>query len=281
MTTGTLKILALIFMVIDHIWFFIPNVPYFFHWIGRLSAPIFIYCCIIAFLNTSNKKRYITRIYLLNVFMAGLNYMLHININFIRTILLTLICISIIYLFETKHKNAKIYLISAIIWQFITSVVIILIILYVPVTEDCIYLITNILGSILNVEGGITFIILGMLMYKYRNKKNKLVYSNIILVLIYVGLFNTNILPKILSFIDYHISALHVWFTSSFNMLFGIHPILTPKNMLFDNPQWMMVFSLPLILKYNGRKGKDIKWIFYIFYPLHILILYSIKMFFY
>lgn len=275
--TGTeLKILALVCMLLDHIWKFIPGMPYFFHWIGRISAPIFIFCCILGFENTINKKKYIIRVYFFSVFMAGINYMLHININFIRTIFLTLICILIIYLLETKHKNAKLCLIGFIIWQIITSIAIIMLILYTPITEDFTYLIINILGNILNLEGGITFIILGILMYKYRDKKNKLIYSSIILVMIYIGLFNTNILPNTLSFIDYYISALHVWFTSSFNMLFGIHPILTPKNMLFDNPQWMMIFSLPFIFKYNGERGKNLKYLFYVFYPVHIVTLYLI-----
>ena len=40
---------------------------------------------------------------------------------------------------------------------------------------------------------------------------------------------------------------------------------------------WNWVFTLVpifLILLYNGKKGKNIKWFFYIFYPLHLLLLY-------
>lgn len=39
------------------------------------------------------------------------------------------------------------------------------------------------------------------------------------------------------------------------------------------------VFALIPIKYYNGKKGLNIKWLFYIFYPTHLLIIYSIKVF--
>ncbi|WP_442913827.1 TraX family protein [Lacrimispora sp.] len=41
MTSTSLKILAAILMSIDHIGEFIPGMPIYLRWIGRLSAPIF------------------------------------------------------------------------------------------------------------------------------------------------------------------------------------------------------------------------------------------------
>ncbi|UOQ50507.1 TraX family protein [Gracilibacillus caseinilyticus] len=37
-----------------------------------------------------------------------------------------------------------------------------------------------------------------------------------------------------------------------------------------------MVFALPLILLYNGNRGAGLKYFFYIFYPLHSILLYLI-----
>ncbi|MBU5437912.1 conjugal transfer protein TraX [Tissierella sp. MSJ-40] len=48
----------------------------------------------------------------------------------------------------------------------------------------------------------------------------------------------------------------------------------TYNNLFVLNPQWMMVFSLPFMLMYNGKRGFNLKYFFYIFYPLHIWILY-------
>ncbi len=45
--------------------------------------------------------------------------------------------------------------------------------------------------------------------------------------------------------------------------------------------QWLMVFSLIPIALYHGQQGKKDKLFFYIFYPVHILILYAISSLFF
>lgn len=36
--------------------------------------------------------------------------------------------------------------------------------------------------------------------------------------------------------------------------------------------------SIPLLMLYNGKKGKQNKWAFYIFYPAHLLVIYMLKL---
>lgn len=66
--------------------------------------------------------------------------------------------------------------------------------------------------------------------------------------------------------------------------LIGIMAWLAPTLMNMSNPNytwWRNVFqlgiylSIPLLLRYNGEHGgsKSSKWIFYIFYPLHLFVL--------
>ena len=41
--------------------------------------------------------------------------------------------------------------------------------------------------------------------------------------------------------------------------------------------QYLSLLAIPLLLRYNGRRGKvNMKWFFYIFYPAHLVILYGI-----
>lgn len=66
----TLKLIAMFFMLVDHIAEFIPNIPIQFHWIGRLSAPIFFFCLIEGYKNTSSKKNYFMRLYFFGIIVG-------------------------------------------------------------------------------------------------------------------------------------------------------------------------------------------------------------------
>ena len=38
--------------------------------------------------------------------------------------------------------------------------------------------------------------------------------------------------------------------------------------------QWLMVIVLPLMLRYNGERGRGWKWFFYMYYPAHTTLLF-------
>lgn len=57
---------------------------------------------------------------------------------------------------------------------------------------------------------------------------------------------------------------------------------LTYLNLFVLNYQWLMIFALPIILMYNGKRGlnnKFIKYMFYAFYPVHLWIITVISHF--
>lgn len=51
-------------------------------------------------------------------------------------------------------------------------------------------------------------------------------------------------------------------------------------NIYLGQIQWFSLLSLPLIVLYNGKRGtRHLKWFFYAYYPLHLLLIYYIHSF--
>jgi hypothetical protein len=61
--------------------------------------------------------------------------------------------------------------------------------------------------------------------------------------------------------------------------IFFIHtlPAISIDRTQFLSSQWFSMFSLAGIFLYNGRPGKQNKTFFYLYYPLHILIILTIR----
>ena len=57
-----------------------------------------------------------------------------------------------------------------------------------------------------------------------------------------------------------------------FNMIF-------PKVFDLVDTQFFSLISLVFIFMYNGKKGRSMKYFFYLFYPIHFFILEVIKFF--
>ena len=68
-----LKWIALVTMVLDHIHYFFSFtgcVPEWFSMVGRLGAPLFLFCLVEGFTHTHNRKRYFARVYVLSTAMS-------------------------------------------------------------------------------------------------------------------------------------------------------------------------------------------------------------------
>ena len=56
---------------------------------------------------------------------------------------------------------------------------------------------------------------------------------------------------------------------------------LTAIDMVNGYVQFFLLLAIPLLALYNGKRGKyKLKYVFYIFYPLHLVVLYGIATFF-
>lgn len=220
-----LKMLMAILMLVDHIAQFLPNIPIWFHYLGRIVAPIFFFMLVEGFVHTSNRIKYMKRLFIWGVVMFSGSRILELILPYEQyipnNIFLSLAsCFALLYIVDLIEKvedsKAKTKLtIYAVIISFLA----------------------------LFTEASYLGIGMALIFYFFRERKLALSISYIILSSIFLG--------------------------GGFSY----------ENLFLINYQWMMVFSLPFILMYNGERGRSLKYFFYGFYPLHIWILYIIGYF--
>lgn len=286
MSTTTIKKIALIFMFIDHVAQFIPFIPEWLHWIGRISAPLFFLCTAWGFHYTKSRKKYLVRMYFFGVGMAILNvifnnihrenYTTYINNNIFVTLLVSCVIIAIIDTYHDNRIKAKKYLLIFVILQiFSTSLII-----FVDYGDYSfiIEFLCAIFGNIFLCEGGIIFVILGVLLYYTKNSKKKLIFSYSIFCIVYSFIYLTNVIARIFIVLEPILPESIYFIIVLIARLLGIEtfPIYGIRFFEITSCYWMIIFALPFMLLYNGKKGKGYKYFFYFFYPIHIYVLYFV-----
>lgn len=293
MTGGALKLIALFFMTIDHIGEYFPNSPIWLRYIGRLSAPIFFFTTAEGIYFTHSRISYLLRLYLFSVIMPIIELILF---QFTGTILSNNIFASIlhgailVYILEEYHENVlkKIKLfILYFSWQIISTIICRTIEFSdISLGYDKNKIIYTVIGNYLfSAEGSFYLTFAIVIFYLCRKNKKKLV----VFYTAYCFIFFSFTVLKIPTYTYELICRLGVSskianaFTFPFNLLgfevssniagFSFYELAFNKYY-----QWMMFFSLPFILKYNGKKGKYPKMFFYIYYPCHIVILSILSM---
>lgn len=263
-TSFDLKILALILMTLDHIGYFLGspgllNTPFYFRLLGRISAPLFIFCMAQGFFYTRSKMAYLLRLYAASVLMYFANGLVEqvlphpegaaiINGIFGTMFLIGVYCWGFLQLAAgIREKKAGKILLS-------------LCVLLLPLLADALKLAMiakpsllgesgmlvlrlacGLLPSPLLAEGSFFWVLLGVGAYFLRDKK--FVFS--IFYIAISGFFFLTALPEGMNF----------------------------ENLFFINYQWFMIFTLPLLLCYNGQRGRGMKYLFYFYYPGHIYVL--------
>ncbi len=252
MSSTAIKLLAAFLMLIDHIGQFFIGTPVLLRQLGRISAPLFLFTACIGFHHTRNKLKYMKNLYFFSALISIIAFILNslitnppksfITNNIFSTILLIDIFIYIIEANKNNKPKQSLYILYFIMYN-ITSLIISNTLLLNQSAS-----ISSLIGIFPNIfltEGGLVIFLYGVYTYIFKDNKFNLIILNILVSLTYA--FSGQI---------------------SFDYLINV------------NFQWMMIFSLPFILIYNNQKGKGYKHFFYIFYPLHIAILYISSYFF-
>lgn len=244
MTVFSLKLTGVVLMTLDHIGMYFPAAPAWLRWLGRGTYPLFLFCMVQGYAHTRDRRRYLLRLYLMSLFMTGLGLFLDAR-----------------FPTEGGYGNHNIFvplfltglLISAVeLYQrdrkrggLLLGAVALSQVLYgflpalLPFTRDLSGdVLTGLVPNLAVNEFGFEFIALGMALYFLRDRREALSAVYLIFCLW-----------------QFSAEALH-----------GEFPV-----------QWMMVLALPLMLRYNGEKGRGWKWFFYAYYPAHTAFLFLLS----
>ncbi len=247
-----LKLLALIIMTIDHIYYFgaaLRPMPEILTLIGRIAAPIFVFFVAEGFAHTRSRKKYLLRLYTGGVLMYIANMLVNTycplpgGVMVINGIFTTMAVI-VIYLWwienmqkrwrEGKKGRAVLYVI-AMVALFVSYVPI----LMLAETQMGLMRIALIfLPSPVLCEGSFLIVAIGIGFYYCRNSKRALAvfYTTFLLVMAAVQ-----------------------FLLSSREAFLSVAPSL-----------FFMWLALPLLLLYNGQRGRGMKYLFYAYYPAHV-----------
>lgn len=266
-----LKYLALGSMVLDHIHYmfeFTGAIPIAFSWIGRLAAPLFLFCLVEGFLHTHHRLKYFLKIYLISVGMGAIRFGFY-NVlspairgdGFypVNGMLSTFAILFVVMQGMDWIRQRRFAIGTAAVVLPLALPILVYRCVMIPCmnsgNELGIFII-NLLGyTVLPlhnwiVDGGTVTILEGMILLLFSYCKNKRI-------------------------------RIYVWgtFVVLWNFL-GMNLMGLPLNtqtVLFDLYDWMGVFSMIPMLCYNGERGHGNAKLFYWFYPVHIYVLYGLS----
>lgn len=218
----TLKIIAMVSMVFDHVGdMFFPEMAWM-RMVGRLAMPIFAFCITEGYIHTRDKKKYLLRMGIFalisevpfdlafdgKIGFSHQNIMLSFFISIVALMLFDLIRGAKI---ETKGRYS--------VWRTILGILVVIVMAVIAMLAKADYTMFAV-GSV-------------FLFYVFKD-------------------VNPFVRP-----------------------IPGVAFLAVTRTMGY---YCIMGLSIIPLLLYNGKKGKGLKWLFYVFYPGHLLLLYVIKL---
>lgn len=269
-TTGglsgfALKYLAAALMLFDHIHYFFSftgEIPLIFSWLGRLAAPLFLFCVIEGFVHTHDRKKYFLRIYLISIAMGLIQFSFY-NIGsglvradgfFPQNQMLASFSILLVVLQGIEWCQKK-------QWGRGLAAILIPVLLpyaFLMLLSNCQSPLAGFTLNLLSftvlplhaciIDGGTATLLAGIVLYLFRRNRWIQAGAFVAFCLLYDVVLVLIAAPEI-SLIDF--------FTMSY--------------------EWMEVFAVIPMLCYNKKRGTGSKYFFYWFYPAHIYVLYILS----
>ena len=264
-----LKYFAMVCMILDHIHYFFSftgKIPLFFSWIGRLAAPLFLFCIVEGFLHTHDRKKYFLRIYAIAVFMGLVQFSFY-NIAsglvrpdgfFPQNQMLASFSVLLVVLWGIDRCQKK---------QWIRGLSAILIPVFLPFLLYGLFAVSE----AFSIPYG-NFLL------------NLLVYSVLPCHTAIIDGGTAKLLGGVILYLTHRHRKLQSVAFALFVLAWDILPVLlfipagTSASFFFtDAYEWLEVFAVIPMLCYNGTRGHGSKKLFYWFYPTHIYVLYALS----
>ena len=270
-----LKIIALIFMTIDHVGVFLPSSPlqFTFRVLGKIALPIFIYTTLEGCKKTKDIKKYMLRLGVMSIFMyiaiVITQLVLYFNNGYLlvfQNIFFTLLNLVFIYylFFVNKNKNKRRMVILPIL-IFIGSYSFFLLRIN-GISEFISSIFVDGLTTMYGLEAPIMFVgaLLGIYIYEFIVRKR--LNNDETLVNEFLCSKKAQLSRNIIMCLSIALVSLIMYSFTYENI-----PSFTFGNTCIYNTYFIICF--PFILLYNGKRGfnnKIVNGAFYLYYPLHI-----------
>ena len=261
-----LKWIALVTMVLDHIHYFFGftgAIPQWFSMVGRLGAPLFLFCLVEGFTHTRSRKKYFARVYVLSAAMGGLLFFMAFGGVLVRPdgfyptngmmstfVILMVMFQGIDWLGQRRVGRGLAAVLLPLAWPFlVVGLLAALPSLASPLGFLC-YSFIPMWGN--TGDSSWPVLAMGLVLYLFRRRRR----------------------GQVLAF-------------SVFYVLYGVvYMVLMASSVAPDFAWWQIftryyeiygILAAPLMLCYNGRRGGGHKLLFYAFYPAHIYLLYALS----
>ena len=236
MTSHTLKIIAMITMFCDHLGDAIYRSISPLNYIGRIAFPIFAFQISEGFLHTKNLKKYFIRL-MAFALISQIPFTLFLSLytDEIRLNVFFTLTLGLIAIWLHNYVHNDISNTKDTNGEIaVKKGVLYYIIEFIPVAIICF------VGEFFKVDYGWWGVLLVFMFYYFKQNKLAMNIAFVTMCIIYYGidLIKTGFYPLYLGL-----------------FVFNVLPIF-------------------LINLYNGKQGKKIKYLLYIFYPAHLLVLY-------
>lgn len=284
LTAYQIKMLAVIFMTIDHLGAYGFEIPLFSAYnyqlrlIGRIAMPLFLFALTESIRHTHSRSRFLLRLYLgavgTGVFTSVTNYFFHETVgrfslsNIFYTYLYVAVYVTLIekILEAARTKNWKQGILctvgmgATVLPHYLSEVLASVRLGDYGLTLEESMLVRDLIESFVmgpwGVEYTLLFVIMGVLMYFAGSKSGKA------FVLVCFSLLCHFAGPAMVM----GEGAFWEWVNSR-----------TPFHIVFGSLQSKMILAAPIMLLYNGQKGKSRKWFFYWYYPVHRYVISAVE----